>query len=82
MQDHSNLRYGAGGSNYVFLIDGRRHELEAIEPDDCLLVVRICPERMEHIVRANRQVCVIADKIAAESIPRIDRVRAHLLKSP
>src|SRR5512140_848026 len=67
----------AAGSGYnVLLIDDRRHELVAIEPDHGLLVVRIGPERMEYVIGANSQIRVIPDKPAAELAAGVNGVGA------
>src|SRR5207253_10712670 len=56
-----------------------RYELEAVPPDDCLLVVRVCPDRVECIVRTDCEVCVVADETTTELIPRVDRMSGDSL---
>src|SRR5512138_3597737 len=41
----------ARGRDDVLLVDQGRRELEAVEPRDRLLVVRVGPQRVEHVVR-------------------------------
>ena len=48
----SGNRSGCGCD--VFLVEDRQYELETVEPDDGLLVVRVGPEGVEHVVGANR----------------------------
>src|SRR5437867_2070555 len=67
----------AGGRNHVLLMDQRRHELEAVEPDNGLLVVGVGSERMEGVVGAHRDVGIVANEAPSELVARIDRVRRH-----
>ena len=56
------LRYGTRCGDHVFLINQGRHELEAVEPDNGLLVVGVGSERMEGVVGAHRDVGIVAMK--------------------
>jgi hypothetical protein len=69
------------GCHDVLPVARRRDKLEATHPDEVLDVVRVGPERVEDVVRADRDVGVVADepeKIAV--VTRVDRVRRdHVL---
>src|SRR5438876_5737539 len=80
--------FGAGGVIYlelagcgddILLVDLRRGEVEAVPPLDRLHVVRVGPERMEGVVRADGEIGVVTDESTAEVITAVDRMRAHLL---
>ena len=76
LRDRSRCR------NYIFLVDGSRYELEAVEPDHVLLVVRVGPEGVEDVIGTNGKIGIVADEAATEPVTGIDRVRAdHLLRS-
>ena len=58
---------------------GGRYELEAVPPDDCLHVVRVCPYGVEVVVGVYGEVCVVTDEASAELVARVDRVRSDRL---
>ena len=47
-------------------------ELEAVPPDDCLLVVSVCPNGVEVVIGAYGEVSVVADEAAAELVAGVD----------
>src|SRR6476620_2132130 len=68
------------GGRDVLLVDLRRCEFEAVEPDDRLLVVRVGPQRVECVVAAHGDIGVVTEETAAEAVPRVDGVRTHGLR--
>src|SRR5258708_40288780 len=59
----------------VLLVDQRGHELEAVPPYDRLDVVRVGPERVEHVIGTHRDVGVVADEATAKAVGGDDRMR-------
>ena len=54
-------------------MDGRRHELEPIEPSDALHVVAVGPKGVEHFVGTGSYIGVVAEEASTEPVARVDR---------
>jgi len=59
------------GSDHILLVGLGGCELKAVPPNNRLLVVGVSPERMEHAIRANGDVAVVAEKTSAKSVPAV-----------
>lgn len=60
----------------MLMYDGR-YELEAIPPDDGLLVVGVRPDGVEVVVGVYCEVGIVADEAAAKLVSAVDRVRGY-----
>jgi hypothetical protein len=62
----------SGNSRNVLLVDRCRDKLKAVEPDACLHIVSVGPERVEGVVRAGTDIGVVAEEATTEAIARVN----------
>jgi hypothetical protein len=66
------LEASSAGNNILLIDDSARREFEAVEPIHSLSVITVSPEGVGGIVGTNRNIGVVAEEPATETVPTVN----------